>query len=252
MREVSCWRSSRRGRCRCRPAGQVWRRFFIQACLNSVVPFTLIAWAEQKTDAGLATILNSTSPIFTVLITTTFLRKPISMSQSIGAIIGLVGTCLVIGIEATASLGEALPAQLAIVVATICYAVAVLYGRAFKELDPIMPAAGSLICGALLLAPISLCLDRPWQIVPSMQSLIALGCLSVFSTALALIIYFKLLKTLGSVGTTAQAYLRVPIGVSIGVLCLGETLTSTALIGLVFIVIGVFAMTRPERKVATA
>ena len=205
------------------PTGwKVWRRFFIQACLNSVVPFTLIAWAEQKTDAGLATILNSTSPIFTVLITTTFLRKPISMSQSIGAIIGLVGTCLVIGIEATASLGEALPAQLAIVVATICYAVAVLYGRAFKELDPIMPAAGSLICGALLLAPVSLCLDRPWQIVPSMQSLIALGCLSVFSTALALIIYFKLLKTLGSVGTTAQAYLRVPIGVAIGVLCLGE------------------------------
>jgi drug/metabolite transporter (DMT)-like permease len=76
----------------------------------------------------------------------------------------------------------------------------------------------------------------------------ALLALSVFSTALAFVIYFRLVQTLGSVGTTAQAYLRVPVGVAIGVLFLGETLTSTASTGLGCVVAGVIAMTLPPRK----
>jgi drug/metabolite transporter (DMT)-like permease len=83
-----------------------------------------------------------------------------------------------------------------------------------------------------------------------MNSLLALLALAVFSTALAFVIYFRLVQTLGSVGTTAQAYLRVPIGVALGVAFLGETLTPTAWIGLGCVVIGVAAMTIPARKVA--
>lgn len=76
----------------------------------------------------------------------------------------------------------------------------------------------------------------------------ALAGLSAFSTALAFVIYFRLVQTLGSVGTTAQAYLRVPIGVAIGFLFLGERLTSTAWLGLACVVAGVIAMTLPARK----
>jgi drug/metabolite transporter (DMT)-like permease len=143
-------------------------------------------------------------------------------------------------------------AQLAIVVATVCYAGAAIFGRSFKGLDPIMPAAGSLLSGAAILVPVSLLVDRPWTLAPSAQSIAALLGLSVISTALAFVIYFRLVHTLGSVGTTAQAYLRVPIGVAIGIVFLGETLTSTAWAGLVCVIIGVAAMTIPARKVAIA
>ena len=226
----------------------VWRRFLFQACLNSVVPFTLIAWAERTVDAGLATILNSTSPIFAFLLTAALTRhETLTGRKLLGIVAGIAGTCLIIGVQALQGLGRDLWAQLAIVAATVCYAGAAIFGRGFKGLDPIMPAAGSLICGAAILMPASLIVDRPWVLMPSWQSILALIGLSAFSTALAFVIYFRLVQTLGSVGTTAQAYLRVPIGVAIGVAFLGETLTSTAWAGLVCVIVGVAAMTIPAR-----
>jgi len=89
--------------------------------------------------------------------------------------------------------------------------------------------------------------DRPWTLAPSSRSIVALLCLAVFSTALALTIYFRLIRTLGSLGTTSQAYLRVPIGVTIGIVFLGEPLAPTTLIGLVCVSAGVAAMIVPAR-----
>jgi drug/metabolite transporter (DMT)-like permease len=226
-----------------------WRSFLVQACLNSVAPFTLIAWAEQEVDAGLATILNSTSPIFTFLLTAMITRhEPATVRKLFGVAAGLAGIVLIVGLQALEGIGHQLAAQLAIVAATICYAGAAIFGRRFQGLDPMVPAAGSMICGAIVLLPISLVVDRPWQIAPSTDSLLALLALSVISTALAFVIYFRLLRTLGSVGTVAQAYLRVPVGVAIGVVFLGETPGPAAYVGLVCVVIGVAAMTIPARK----
>jgi drug/metabolite transporter (DMT)-like permease len=231
----------------------LWRRFFVQACLNSVVPFTLIAWAERSVDAGLATILNSTSPIFTFLLTTAITRHERASGRKLfGVAAGLAGTCLIVGTQALDGLGQTLAAQLAIVAATVCYAGAAIFGRTFRTIDPILPAAGSLICGTAFLVPLSLAVDRPWTLAPSTGSILALLGLATFSTALAFVIYFRLVHTLGSIGTTAQAYLRVPIGVAISVLLLGESLTTTASVGLVCVIAGVIAMTVPQRKLATA
>lgn len=228
-----------------------WRRFLFQACLNSVIPFTLIAWAERTVDAGLATILNSTSPIFAFLLTAVMTRHEMVTARKLfGVFAGIAGTCLIIGVQALDGLGRELWAQLAIVAATICYAGAAIFGRTFKTLDPIMPAAGSLICGAAILVPVSFAVDQPWMLAPSRQSVLALLGLSVFSTALAFVIYFRLVQTLGSVGTTSQSYLRVPIGVAIGAIFLGETLTSTAGAGLACVIIGVAAMAIPARTSA--
>lgn len=226
----------------------VWRRFLFQACLNSAIPFTLIAWAETSTDAGLAAILNSMTPIFAFLMTALITRhEPVTSRKMFGVAVGLAGICLVVGVQALGGMGRELWAQLAIVLATVCYAGAAIFGRNFRGLDPIMPAAGSLICGAAILLPVSLVVDRPWTLTPSLASILALLALSVFSTALAFVIYFRLIQTLGSVGTTAQAYLRVPIGVAIGVLVLGESLSGTAWVGLVCVIVGVAAMTQPAR-----
>lgn len=230
-----------------------WRKFLFQAGLNSVVPFTLIAWGERSVDAGLATILNSTAPIFTFLITVLITRhEPVTARKLFGVVAGIAGTGLIVGPEAfkgvaLSGLGHQLWAQLAIVAATICYAGAAIFGKSFKGLDPMLPAAGSLISGSALLIPAGLIVERPWTVVPSAASVAALLALSVFSTALALVIYFRLINTLGSVGATSQAYLRVPIGVAIGAVFLGEQLNATAWLGLACVIAGVAAMTIPAR-----
>jgi len=226
-----------------------WRLFFIQACINSVLPFTLIAWAEQSIDAGLAVILNATTPIFTFLLTALVIRhEPVSGRKLFGTIAGMTGVCLIIGVEALSGAGEAIWSQLAVLTAAFSYACAAIFSKNFKGLDPVMPAAGSLICGAVLLLPVSLIVDRPWTLSPSAASLTALVCLSVFSTALAFMIYFRLMQTLGSVGTTSQAYLRVPVGVAIGMALLGEMPTPAMWVGLVCVIAGVLAMTLPSRR----
>ncbi|RQO55708.1 EamA family transporter [Variovorax sp. KBW07] len=228
----------------------MWRRFLLQACLNSVLPFTLIAWAERSVDAGLATILNSTSPIFIFLLGLGLglggAEKP-TLRRLFGVGAGLAGICLIVGFEALNGLGHSLLAQLGLVAAAVCYGCAAMFGRVFKGLDPMVPAAGSLLSGAAMLLPASLVVDRPWTLAPSAASMGAVLALAVLSTALAFTIYFRLIKTLGPMSTAAQAYLRVPIGVTIGVVFLGETLAPTAWMGLACVVAGVVAMTMPAR-----
>jgi drug/metabolite transporter (DMT)-like permease len=231
------------------PDAATWRRFLLQACLNSVIPWTMLAWSVRSLDAGLATILNSTAPIFTFFLTLAVTRHEVLTPRKLlGVCAGMAGICLIVGVEALGGLGKQLVAQLVAVLAAVCYAGAAIFGRGFKGLDPMAPAAGSLLCGAAVLIPLSLVIDRPWTLEPSASSLLALLALAAFSTALAFVIYFRLIQTLGSVGTTAQAYLRVPIGVAVGVVFLGESLSPTAWIGLGCVVIGVAAMTIPARK----
>ncbi|MEO8318062.1 MAG: EamA family transporter [Bradyrhizobium sp.] len=227
-----------------------WRRFLFQAGMNSVIPWTMVAWGERTIDAGLATILNSTAPIFTFFLTLLVTRhEALTSRKLIGVVAGMVGICLIVGMQALAGFGEQLTAQIVTLLAAICYAGAAIFGRSFKGLDSMAPAAGSLICGAAILIPLSLVFEQPWTLTPSTNSLLALLGLAVFSTAFAFAIYFRLIQTLGSVGTTAQAYLRVPIGVGLGVVFLGERPSATAWIGLACVVIGVAAMTIPARKV---
>ncbi|MDH6592771.1 drug/metabolite transporter (DMT)-like permease [Variovorax sp. TBS-050B] len=225
-----------------------WRRFTVQAALNSVLPFALIAWAERSVDAGLATVLNSTSPIFIFLLSLGLAgaEKP-TPRRWLGVGAGMVGICLIVGTEALRGLGHSLLAQLALVAASVCYGGAAMFGRVFKGLDPMLPAAGSLVAGAAMLLPASLAIERPWTLAPSAASVLAVLALAVLSTALAFTIYFRLIRTLGPMSTSAQAYLRVPVGVAIGVLLLGERLAPTAWLGLACIVAGVMAMTLPAR-----
>ncbi|MDQ0569509.1 drug/metabolite transporter (DMT)-like permease [Variovorax paradoxus] len=225
-----------------------WRRFMLQACFNSVLPFTLIAWAERSVDAGLATILNSTSPIFIFLFSLGLQgAEKSSLRRLVGLGAGLAGICPIVGFEALDGLGGSLLAQLALVAAAVCYACAATLGRVFRGLDPMVPAAGSLLSGAAVLLPVSLLVDRPWTLTPAAESVLAVLTLAVLSTALAFTIYFRLIRTLGPMSTSAQAYLRVPIGVAIGVTFLGERLAPTAWLGLACILVGVTAMTLPTR-----
>jgi drug/metabolite transporter (DMT)-like permease len=214
-----------------------------------VVPFLLIAWAERTIDAGLAAILNSTTPIFAFLLTALITRhEPVTSRKLFGVVLGIAGIFLIIGMQALSGVGQEIGAQLAVVTASLCFAGAAIFGRSFHDLHPLAPATGSLLSGAAILLPLSIVIDRPWTVAPSTEAVLALIGLSIFSTALAFAIYFRLVNTLGSVGTTAQAYLRVPIGVGISAIFLGEALTASAWAGLVCVICGVAAMTLPSRR----
>src|SRR5258707_10774251 len=120
-----------------------WRRFLLQAFLNSVIPWTMIAWGERSLDAGLATILNSTSPIFTFFLTLAITRhEALTSRKLLGVAAGMAGICLIVGVQALTGLGEQLTAQIVTVLAAICYAGAAIFSRGSRHLDPRAPAAG--------------------------------------------------------------------------------------------------------------
>ena len=229
------------------------RSFFVVSIVNTVAPFMLIAWGLQFVDAGLAVILNSTTPIFAFLITFATMalggnttgggHDAITPRKLFGVAAGITGIVLIVGAEALAGLGRQLLPQIAIVVASVSYATSALYGRTFRSMSPLAPAAGSLLIGAGLLTPLALIVEQPWLARPTGASVLSLVFLGLVCTALGNVLYFRLLGTLGSLGTTAQSYLRVPIGVLTGIVLLDEKLTPTAALGLVCVVAGVAAMT---------
>lgn len=220
------------------------REFAVQALFNSVVPFTLIAWGERWVDAGVATMLNAMTPVFAFVLGGIVLRRePITVRRTCGVILGVLGVAVITGLGSMRAVGNALLPQLAIITASLFYACGAIYGKRFSHLDPIVPAGGSLLIGSLLLMPVALAVDRPWTLTPSIASLIALLGLATLSTAVAFVIYFHLVRTIGAVGTTTQSFLRVPIGVAFGALALHESLSWNAWIGFVMIVAGVAALT---------
>lgn len=249
MAGVLLWAIMRANGVRLPRDAATWWSFAIVSAVNTVAPFMLIAWGLQWIDAGLAVILNSTTPIFAFLITWGLTRHEAVTSRKLfGVVAGITGILLIVGTSALAGLGQQLIPQLAIVLASLSYATSAIYGRSFREMGPLAPAAGSLLIGALVLTPMALVVEHPWTATPTWPSIVSLLILGIVCTALGNVLYFRLLGTLGSLGTTAQSYLRVPIGVLVGMLLLGEQLTSTAWIGLVCVVVGVAAMTIPPGR----
>jgi drug/metabolite transporter (DMT)-like permease len=220
----------------------------MQALLNSILPFTLIAWSLLYIDSGLAGILNATPPIFVLLITFLWTRhEPVTAASLFGVAAGIGGVALMIGVDALSGLGRSALAQLAVTAASLCYGVAAIYGRRFNAVPPAVTGAGTMIWAAVILVPLSLVFDRPWTLSPSAASLAALFLLSAFCTALALILYFRLIRTLGSMGLSTNSYLRVAVSVVVGVAFLGESVGWTTAVGLILILTGVATINRAKR-----
>ncbi len=227
----------------------MWRSLLLQSFLGSLLPFVLIAWAQTTVEVNVAVILSSTSPIFAFFITWGITRhEPATARKLLGVLAGLTGISLIVGMSALAGIGRDLLAQLALLAAALCYACAAISGRKFDGLNPIVPAAATLLIAGCLLLPAGFAIERPWTFTPSATSLAALAALSTFSTAFAYMIYFWLLRRVGSIGVTAQSYLRIPLGVMFGVVLFGEVLSPSTWLGLAFVVTGVVAMTWPARK----
>jgi drug/metabolite transporter (DMT)-like permease len=222
------------------------RSLVIQSLFMCVIPWILIAWAVRSLDAGLAAILNSLSPIFIFLITALVTRhEPVSARKGLGVALGIAGVVTIVGIDALSGAGQQTWAEIACVAGALSYAIAGVIGVRFSKVSPLVPAAGSTLLAACVVLPLALAVERPWQASPSLASMLAILAGAVLSTGLAQVVYFRLLSTVGSIAMSAQAYLRIVVGVGLGMLFLGETPTPQAWAGLALVVAGVIAMTLP-------
>ena len=223
-----------------------WKLFAQQQTINSTIPFLLITWAQQYVPASSTVVLASTTPIFAFLITWGITRhEPATLLKLVGAILGLAGTAVIIGLDALGSLDTNILAEIMILLATISFACATIFGLRLSDYNPMVVAAGSLLFGGCLLLPLSLIVDHPWTLHPTPEALVSVFAMGIFSSAFGLMLFYMCLSRLGTLTTNAHGYLRIPIGVGLSVLLLGESVPANLALGLVLVMAGVAAMTIP-------
>jgi drug/metabolite transporter (DMT)-like permease len=227
------------------------RALAIQSAFNCVIPWILIAYAMRTLDAGLAAILNSLSPIFIFLLTALVTRhEPTTRLKFAGVVLGICGVVAIVGVDALTGFGDKTLAELACVAGAFSYAIAGVRGVRFGSVPALVPAAGTTLIAAAVLLPLALAIEQPWHMEPSRASVLALLATAVLSTGVAMVVYYRLLATVGSIAMSSQAYLRIVVGVGLGMAFLGERPTPQAIVGLCLVVAGVVAMTWPARTPA--
>ncbi|MDC9834020.1 DMT family transporter [Rhizobium binxianense] len=217
-----------------------WREFLILGLINNALPHALIFFGQTRIGAGLAAILNATTPIWTVLIANYFTSdEKLSAAKIGGCLVGLAGTIVLIGPGISAG-GEApLWALLLPVLAAISYGFAATYGKRFRNVPAPVTAAGQLTASSLIALPLSLLSDRPWTLAaPSLDVLLAILALALLSTAFGYILYFRIMAAAGATNASLVTLLVPPSAILLGALFLGERLALGEFIGMALIGFG--------------
>jgi drug/metabolite transporter (DMT)-like permease len=218
--------------------------YLLLALLNNVIPFILFVWAQQEITAGLASILNATTPIWGVLVANLFTADEKAHPHKIvGVLLGFGGVAAMIG-PGLLGHGGALP-QLECLAATLCYALAGVWARRFRTMGvpPVAVATGQLSAAALVMLPLVLWFEPPWHAAaPSLNAWLALGALALFCTSLAYILYFRLLASAGATNSLLVTFLIPVTAILLGALFLGERLDTGDFAGMALIAAGLAAI----------
>ncbi|ADM08369.1 hypothetical protein PB2503_01452 [Parvularcula bermudensis HTCC2503] len=224
-----------------RSAG-IWAAFAVMGVANNAIPFILIVWGQTTISSGLAAVLNATTPFFTILLAGLLLPdERLTLRKLLGVAVGLSGVAVMIGPTALQGLGGALWGQIAILGGTFSYACASVFGRRFAAMGvrPTVTAAGQVTMSSLLLLPLALKVDGSFgQSVPGWGPVLSIIGIASLSTALAFIIYFHLLSTVGATNLVLVTFLIPISAIILGLLFLGEALTAPQIMGMAIIGIG--------------
>ncbi|MFH1086347.1 MAG: EamA family transporter, partial [Chloroflexota bacterium] len=222
----------------------VWGRFAVMGAAGILVPFAAIAWGTQFIPSGLSAILNASMPLFTFLIAIAWGDERASVRRAVGVLVGLAGILVLTWPQLRGGVQASLLGELAIILASASYAVAIVYARhALRGQPPLMASLGQVSTGFALLLPVAL-LERPWQMAPSARALGAVVALGVLGTALAYILYYRLLQQVGATGTSIVTYIVPVFGVFWGWVVLGERLSWHAFAALALILCGMLLINR--------
>lgn len=231
---------------------RVWLAFFGMATLNNLLPFVLIVWGQHRIASGLASILNATTPLFTVLVAHLLtVDETLSPAKAAGVAVGFVGAAVMVGTDALSDMGTQVWAQLACLAAALSYAFAGIFGRRFRRMNisPLVTAAGQVSASTLLLLPVVLLVDRPWELaLPHAATWGAVAGVGLLSTALAYVLYFRILADAGATNLLLVTFLIPISAILLGVFVLGETLLPRHCVGMGLIAAGLVLIDgRPAR-----
>jgi drug/metabolite transporter (DMT)-like permease len=221
-----------------------WPVFLTLGLFNSAVPFTLVAWSQTQIGAGLASILNATTPLFVVVFAHIATRDDkLTRGRTIGLVIGMIGVVIMIGVGALAGLGGHVAGEVASLAAAALYAGSTVYARGFRRFAPTMLGAGQTAAATLLLVPVVAAVDQPWtRPLPSTTVLAALVLLGALSTALAYLLFFRILERAGATNVSLVTFLIPVSAILLGFLLLGEHLEAHQIAGMLAIAAGLVAI----------
>jgi drug/metabolite transporter (DMT)-like permease len=213
----------------------------VMAIINIAIPFSLITWAEQSVDSALAAILNSTVPLFVIVIAPMFLPdEPIRVNGLLGLAVGFVGVLLIVSPGLQHAAGTA-TGQLALLGSSLSYAAGNVYSRRnVRGLAPLIPAVFQVTFALLLVGVIALVVERPWETAhPDLQAWFSVVWLGIFGSGLAYLAYFRLLSRWGATRTALVAYELPVVGIVLGFLVRHEPIDLALVAGTGLVIAGV-------------
>lgn len=219
---------------------KAWLCYLVMGALNNAIPFSLIFWGQVTIDSGLASILNGTTAVFGAVVAGLLLvDEPLTARKITGALFGILGVAVIMGIDALTNFDLRNLAQLAILGAALSYAFAGVWGKRFlSSYPPIMNAFGMVVGSTLLMIPVAVFSEGIPELGLSAEVWASLMAIALLSTAVAYLLYFKILVRAGSANLMLVTLLIPPIAVGLSVTFLGENLGTDALVGFGFIAVG--------------
>lgn len=233
---------------------RLWGQFLVMGLLNNVIPFSLIVFGETRISSGLASILNAMTPVFGVLVAHLLTaNEKLTWARGAGVLLGLSGVVVLIGPDALGDLGQQdLVGEAACLLAALSYAVAGIYGRRFRGIPSLKVATGQITASTFILLPLVAVFDQPWRLpAPSVHVWLAFAGIALLSTALAYLLYFRILATAGATNLLLVTFLLPISAVLLGWLALGEQVAPTTFIGMAIIGVGLACIDgRPLRLIS--
>lgn len=221
------------------------RAYAGMAILNGALPFSLIVFGQTRVPSGLASILNSTTPIFTMVLAHLFLAsEKLDLRRSLGVLTGFAGVVVLFSDRLGAGMGEVI-GLLACLAASLSYGFSNIFGRSFivPGAHPLAMAAGQLTLAIVPMVPLALIVDAPFsRPLPSLTALAAMTGLGVFSTAIAYGLFFRILTRAGATNVSLVTLMIPCSAIALGTIFLGETLAARAFLGLAIIAFGLLVI----------
>ena len=222
----------------------VWLTFAVMGLLNNVIPFSLISWGQQTVPSGLAAILNASTAIFGVVVAAmVFADERLTLPRLAGVALGFAGVATAIGIENLKAFDLTALSQLAILGATVCYAISGAFARLkFKGITPQVAALGMASASAVMVWPAALMGEGVPSFAYEAQVWAALAYLALMATAVAYLLMYWIIPRAGAGNTSLITLLVAPVAIVLGAVVLQEKLPANAYVGFALLALGLILL----------
>jgi drug/metabolite transporter (DMT)-like permease len=220
---------------------RTYGHLFVMGVVNIAIPFSLITYAEQTVSSSLAAVINGAVPLFVIVIAALVLAgETVTINRVAGLVVGFLGVAILVGLDVTDVGSADALGELALIGATISYAVGNVYAKAHVHgLRPMIPALFQVFFGLLVTGALAFLTEHPLAVVPAPEAIFAVVWLGLLGSGLAYLCYFRILQHWGATRTSMVAYLLPVVGIALGALVLHEDVAVNTLIGTILVIGGI-------------